>query len=368
MSNEITFADADESTVKEAVISAYEEIAGRTLADGDPIRLFLLSIANMLVLQRNLINFTGRMNLLAYAEGEYLDHLGELLDVIRLPSAAAETTLTFTLSTDSEGAVIPAGTRVTTSDERAYFATTESLSIPAGTVTGTAPAVCTESGTAGNGIAIGSLVKLVDPLPYVDAVKNITVTAGGSDEESDESYRERIREAPETFSDAGSYGAYAFFAKSANADIVDISITSPSPGEVKIVPLMTGGEIPEQEVLDDILEVCSAEKVRPLTDHVSAEAPEKVEYKVEVSYYINTDDRPQATAIQKAVTEAVETYKAWQSAKLGRDLDPSKLYELMVSAGAKKVTVTLPVLTTLSGTQVASATATTITYKGAQDE
>ena len=368
MSNEITFADADESTVKNAVISEYEEIAGRILASGDPIRLFLLSIANMLILQRNLINFTGRMNLLAYAKGDYLDHLGALLDVTRLPSAAAETTLTFTLSTDSEGVVIPAGTRVTTNDERAYFATTEAVSIPAGTTAGAAPVVCTESGTIGNGIAIGSLVKLVDPLPYVDAVKNTTVTAGGSDAEGDESYRERIREAPETFSDAGSYGAYAFFAKTANADISDISITSPSPGEVKIVPLMTGGEIPEQEVLDDILEVCSAEKVRPLTDHVTAEAPTKVEYQIEASYYINTDDKPQATAIQKAVSAAVESYKTWQCAKLGRDLDPSKLYELMVTAGAKKVTVALPALTALSGTEVASATGTTITYKGAQDE
>lgn len=364
----ISFADADEETVKEEVISRYETIAGRTLADGDPIRLFLLSIAELLILQRNLIDYTGKMNLLAYAKGNFLDHLGAFLDVERIAATKAETTLSFTLSTAENGAIIPEGTRVTTADERAYFATGEALSIPAGSLTGEVAAVCTVEGTTGNGIVIASLNKLVDPLPYVAAVKNTTVTAGGSEEEDDESFRDRIHEAPETFSDAGSYGAYAFFAKSANAGIADISITSPSPGEVKIVPLMEGGELPEEEVLNDILEVCSAEKVRPLTDHVTAEAPTKVEYQVEASYCINTDDKPQAASIQKAVTAAVETYKTWQSAKLGRDLDPSKLCELMVAAGAKKVTVTSPTLTTLSGEEVAACTATTITYKGAEDE
>ena len=66
--------------------------------------------------------------------------------------------------------------------------------------------------------------------------------------------------------------------------------------------------------------------------------------------------------------EAVEAYKTWQSAKLGRDLDPSKLYELMVKAGARKVTVTKPALTKLTGTQVAAAGEAKITYKGAEDE
>lgn len=365
---DISFAETDAEIVKKEIIARYETIAGRTLADGDPVRLFLLSIAELLILQRNLIDYTGKMNLLAYSKGDYLDHLGALLDVERIPAKRAETTLTFVLSTAETGAIIPEGTRVTTQDERAYFATAEALSIPAGQLNAQVAAICTEPGDAGNHLAIGSLTKLVDPLPYVDSVKNATVTAGGADKESDESYRERIHEATESFSDAGSYGAYAFFAKSANPDIADVFITSPSPGEVKIVPLMTGGEIPEEEVLKDVLEACNAEKVRPLTDHVTAEAPTKVDYEIEASYFINADDRSQAAAIQKAVGEAVEAYKTWQSAKLGRDLDPSKLYELMVKAGARKVTVTKPALTKLTGTQVAATGEAKITYKGAEDE
>ncbi len=366
---DITFADADEESVKTAVIESYEAIAGRKLADGDPIRLFLLSIANLLIVQRNLIDFTGKMNLLAYASGNYLDHLGALLDVARIEPEAAETTVKFTISMERDGAtVIPAGTRITDAEEKAYFAVDSDTEIPAGSREGTVHATCITPGEGGNGFAIGTLNKLVDPLPYVDSVSNTTVSAGGNDEESDESYRERIHEAPESFSNAGSIGAYAYFAKSANADIIDVSITSPTPGEVLIVPLMEGGNAPEQEVLDDVLKACNEQKVRPLTDKVTTKAPTTVGYNIEATYYLDTDDRARATAIQDEVDKAVQEYVLWQKSRLGRDLDPSKLYELMVGAGAKKVSVTSPVLTTLQRTEIAKEETVNVVYKGVEDE
>jgi phage-related baseplate assembly protein len=366
--NKITFADSDEATVKNAVISEYEKVAGRTLADGDPIRLFLLSIANMLILQRNLIDFTGKMNLLAYSEGDYLDHLGHLLDVTRIPAAAAETTLSFTLSTDTEGAVIPKGTRVTTTDEKAYFATTEALSIPAGTLSSTVSATCTEAGTNGNSLSVNTLIKLVDPLPYVASVSNTTVTAGGADIEDDESYRERIHEAPESFSNAGSYGAYEFWAKTASADIEDVFVTSPTPGEVNIYPLLIGGVIPEQEVLDNVYTVCNADKIRPLTDKVTVLAPGTSTYDIDVSYKIAKDDSANASNIQTAVNAAVSEFVLWQKSKLGRDLDPSKLVNLMVAAGAKKVVATSPSITVIDNASIAQAGTISVKFQGVDDE
>lgn len=363
--NPISFAEKDAETVKTEIIKKYEEASGRTLAQGDPIRLFLLTIADVIIHQRELINFTGKMNLLAYAEGDYLDHLGALLDVGRIQSQPASVTLKFTLSTTENGAmVIPKDTRVTGGNEKIYFAVDEDTTIPSGEKEGTVKATCTENGTKGNGFAVGTLKKLVDPLPFVSEVSNTTVSAGGGDTEADDSYRERIHEAPESFSDAGSLGAYEFFAKSANADIIDMNVSSPAAGEVQIVPLLSGGEIPEQEVLDDVLEVCNAEKVRPLTDKVTAKAPTTVSYDINASYYINTDDKSQSTSIQNAVTKAVSEYVLWQKSRLGRDIDPSKLYEMMVQAGAKKVTVTSPVIKTLQQTELAVAGKVTVNFLG----
>lgn len=365
---DISFAETDAEIVKKEIIARYETIAGRTLADGDPVRLFLLSIAELLILQRNLIDYTGKMNLLAYSKGDFLDHLGALLDVERIPAKRAETTLTFVLSTAETGAIIPEGTRVTTQDERAYFATAEALSIPAGQLTAQVAAICTEPGDAGNHLAIGSLTKLVDPLPYVDSVKNATVTAGGADKESDESYRERIHEAPESFSDAGSYGAYAFFAKSANPDIADVFITSPSPGKVKIVPLMTGGEIPEEEVLKDVLEACNDKTVRPLTDQVSVQAPTVKNYDIQITYYIGADSESFSATIQQAVTEAVNQYVEWQKEKLGRDINPSQLMKNIIEAGAKRAEITEPVFTKVENTEVAVADQISVDMGGIESE
>lgn len=59
--------------------------------------------------------------------------------------------------------------------------------------------------------------------------------------------------------------------------ITDVSVTSPEPGKVQIVTLLDGGEIPGNEILDAVLEVCNDRTVRPLTDQVSAFAPTKAE-------------------------------------------------------------------------------------------
>lgn len=366
---DISFADCDAETVKKELIDQYEAITGRTLATGDPVRLFLLAIANMLILQRNLIDYTGKMNLLAYAKGEYLDHLGALLDVERIAAKPAEVTLSFTASTTEMGAIlIPKGTRVTTQDEKAYFSLEESLVIPEGKTEGTGAATCTEVGTIGNDIPIGAINKLVDPLPYISAVANTTVSAGGGDTEPDDSYRERIHEAPESFSDAGSYGAYVYWAKTANADISDVYVTSPSAGEVKIVPLLSGGTIPEQEILDAVLSVCSAEKVRPLTDHVTVAAPTSVKYNITASYSIANGAKAHAVEIQNAVKQAVNDYILWQREKLGRDIDPSKLYALMVSAGAVKVKVPSPVLTNIDPDKIAVVGTVSVAFEGVDSE
>ena len=53
---------------------------------------------------------------------------------------------------------------------------------------------------------------------------NITLISDGADEEEAESLRERIRQAPEKFSNAGSYGAYRYHTLSAHQSIIDVAI------------------------------------------------------------------------------------------------------------------------------------------------
>ena len=222
--NDVVFADKAADEIESEIITTYENLAERTLARGDPIRLFLESIVLIIVQQRSLIDYAAKQNLLAYANGDFLNHIGALLGVTRLEASSALTTLKFTLSAvQSTVVTIPAGIRATP-DGNVLFAIIDDAEIPAGENTVTVTAECTNAGAQGNGYIAGQIKKLVDPFPYEMSVENITTSYGGSDVENDENFRERIQIAPESFSVAGSAGAYKYFARTAHQDIIDVGL------------------------------------------------------------------------------------------------------------------------------------------------
>lgn len=364
---EIVFVDADASKVESYILSEYENITGRSLAKGDPVRLFLLTNAAVIVLLLNKINETGKQNLLRYANGNNLDHLGALVGVERIPATAAVTTMQVTLSAEmGNSTVIPAGTRFTAGDN-VFFALDAPMIIKAGQTSGTGSATCLDVGPKGNGYIAGQLKTLVDPVPYVASVANITTSEGGADVQDDESYREDIHGAPERFSTAGPDGAYVYHAKRASAKIADVTVWSPSAGTVEVRPLLTGGELPGEELLNQVKATLDDKRVRPLTDKVTVLAPEKVNYTIDVSYYIDRDNETQASAIQIAVNNAVTDYVQWQKSKLGRDVNPSELIARIMTAGAERVAVAAPAYAKLTQTQVAICTDTKVTLGGIED-
>lgn len=369
---DILFAVKDAAEVEREIVRAYEQASGRSLAPGDPVRLFLLTIASVIVQQRALIDFTGKQNLLAYSSGGYLDHLGALLGVYRLPATAARTTLRFTLSAPQPGAtIIPLGTRATPGGGDVYFSTTAPVSIAPGETVAEAEASCLTAGAAGNGYLPGQISKIVDPLPWVRMVENITTSAGGADTESDDSLRERIQIAPEKFSVAGPVGAYEYWAKTAHQGIIDVAVVGPphtDPGDVEIIPLMTGGEIPTSEVIDLVYSVCNAEDVRPLTDNLTVAPPEPVEYALSIRYWVLRRNATRALAIQDAVQRAAEGWILWQRSKVGRDIVPSELVRRVQSAGAKRVEVISPEYADLSYKNLAVCSSVEIIFGGLEDE
>ena len=365
----VQFVDYDAAKVESAIIGDYETIAQRTLAPGDPVRLFLESLAYEISLLRYQIDWSAKQNLLAYASGEYLDALGALVGVERLGASAAQTTLEFTLSGALDfSVIIPAGTQATP-DNSIYFATDYAIIIVAGLTSGQVTATCQTVGTAGNGFVAGQIDNLVDPIAYVESATNITVSLGGTETELDDRLRGRVQAAAETFAVAGPELAYVERAKAARSDIIDVSAYSPSPGQVYVHPLMEGGELPDQDALDDVTAELTDKKRRPLTDNVTVSAPAAVSYDLELTYYIETGSAALAASIQEAVTEAVGKYKDWQSDAIGRDIDPGYLIALVRSvAGLKRVAVTSPAeAVTLDRDEVAQLDSESIVYGGLEE-
>ena len=83
------------NTGKSTLINA---LVGSKIAKGDPISDFLDYIAYINSMIYSKINYTGKMNLLRFATGEYVDALGELIGEVRSPAKKALTTIKYKFS------------------------------------------------------------------------------------------------------------------------------------------------------------------------------------------------------------------------------------------------------------------------------
>lgn len=365
----IAFVETDTDKLVNTLIQSYETFTGRTLYPADPARLFILWLANIIVQERVNIDFSAKQNLPRYAEGEYLDSLAELFkDAYRLEPEKARTTLRFTLSIPLEVAtIIPAGTR-TTVDGEIVFATLSALTIPAGEASGEVAAECLTAGEIGNGFVPGQITQLIDIFPYFGSVENLSESDGGADEESDAAFYQRMRESVETFSTAGPLGAYAYYAKTASALIVDVKATSPTPGAVDVRVLLQGGALPGEEILKEVSDILTADTVRPLTDHVTVAAPETVPYDIDFTYYTQEGAALSDEAVAANVTAAVAQFKKWQAAKMGRDVNPSYLVSLLMQAGVKRVEIRSPAFAAVAENKVAKIGETSAVNGGVESE
>ena len=361
---DVTFTEKSPEKIEAAILNRYKEITGQNLGAADPRRKFIQSIVPIIAQQRANIDFSAKQNLLAYSIGEYLDHLGRLLDTDRLQAKPALTTFKVALySPQPQAITVPVGTRVTPG-ESLFFATTETLTIAAGDTEADVSGQCMVDGVIGNGFLPGQISKMVDPVGWMKSIVNITESTGGVDVEADDAYAERIRITPETFSTAGPGGAYEYWAKTANQLIVDVEAYSPAPGEVNVVVLLKDGELPSQEILNQVAATCNNRKRRPLTDLVQVLAPNQVKYDIDAEYWIDAGDATIAANIQDKVSQAVQDYITWQRSKLGRDINPSELIYRIKAAGAKGVKVTAPVYAALERYEVGVADNVTVTYGG----
>ncbi|MEG0258906.1 MAG: baseplate J/gp47 family protein [Lysinibacillus sp.] len=366
---EIDFLEKAPELIESEMLLHVTEKTGLTLMRADPRRKFLQSLAAFVSVERNRMEHALRQNRLAYAEDNSLEHMGLEMSTERIEANAATTVMAFVLEDDrpDEAFTIDAGELVSVGD--VHFATDEVLIIPSGQSIGAVAATCTEIGQIGNDYLVGEISSLVRPTAYVKSVQNTTVSSGGADQESDDAYAERIRLAPESFSTAGPELAYVYWAKSASADIVDVHAHSPIEGRVAVYLLMKNGRLPSHVELDEVAEIINDKKIRPLTDHVSIHAPERVEYDAIATYWIAQENATVASIIQKQVEEEYQNYLVWQRSKIGRDIDLSELIARLKNKGASRVAVNTAMFEELQAHQVAhESIASELTFEGLANE
>ena len=349
----------------------YTEETGRKikLRPGDKEHIHLRVLAGQYYQMYQQLDYAAKMNLLKYSKGDFLKHLGAFKKTFIQDPRAAAVKVRFTLSEVRKDVIyIPEGTRVTAGDG-VYFATDDYAEVAAGESYADVTCTCETAGDIGNNYQPGTIEIIVDPVPYVKSVVNVTKSDGGSGEESEESFRERIFLAPSSYSVAGPADAYEYWVKQYNnAAIEDVKIYEPVEAVVDIRILLQGGALPSETFCSGCLQYLKDNPIIPLTDNNYVLPPDVVGYDLKATYYISRSDINNVKSIQDSIEAAKDTYLNWQRTKIGRDLNPDALIEFVRAAGGKRCVIESPVFTVIPETSVAQEKTVEFVYGGIEDD
>ncbi|MEJ2003357.1 MAG: baseplate J/gp47 family protein [Maritimibacter sp.] len=162
--------------------------------------------------------------------------------------------------------------------------------------------------------------------------------------ESDADFRRRMVLAPEGYSVAGPEGAY-------------------SAGEVLVSVLSrTGSGAASAELLAAVAAYVSDETRRPLTDFVTVQSVQIVEYAI--AAVLTTFSGPDGGVVLAAAQARLDAYIA-ESRRIGRDITRSALFAALHVEGVQNVELIAPAADiVISRTQAPHCTGISVTYAG----
>jgi phage-related baseplate assembly protein len=373
------------------------------LVESDPAYKILEVAAFRELLMRQRVNDAGRSVMLAYATGSDLDHLGALMGVARLAGDDGSRPAEAVIETDGylPGSLIPSGyirrrengvlpplevkfvpVAFLTPPPYPMFNITVDVSGSTIILTGSPSQVgdFTPSGIS-DAIALhpgaNALVEVIvngfggANIQYSHLENHTLLLMGGRDatdpyQESDSDFRRRIQLAPEAFSVAGPQGAYVFHALSAGPEVLDAYASSPEPGEV-LVTIMSRFDSGEASsgLCNAVAQHLASDDIRPLTDHVTVQSVEVVDYEIVASIftYPGPDPAPIIQAAQNALAAYISNIR-----KIGRDISRSGIFAALHQPGVQRVALTEPSDDVpISNLEVGNCTSITITLAGVDE-
>jgi phage-related baseplate assembly protein len=184
--------------------------------------------------------------------------------------------------------------------------------------------------------------------------------------ESDADFRRRIQLAPEGFSVAGPEGAYIYHALSADPAVLDASATSPAPGQVVVTVLSREGNgTAAASLLTAVTAVLKDDDVRPLTDAVTVQSAQVVQFAIDADIY--TYAGPDSAVVMAEARRRLDAYLA-ESHRLGRDVPESAIKAMLFADGVQRVVLRSPAAdVVVSRTQAPWCTGITLNHAGVDE-
>jgi len=212
----------------------------------------------------------------------------------------------------------------------------------------------------------------LDNLGALFGVKRLTLTPADpvlqipAVMETDDAYRYRITLSPSGYSVAGPEDAYVFHALSADPAVLDASATSPTPGSVVVTVLSTAGNgTASADLLATVNAAVSADTTRPLTDNVTVQSAQIVNYQIAGTRY--TFAGPDSDVVLAASDASLQAYIT-ACHKLGLDVTFSGLCGAIMVQGMQRVDLTTPSANiVINRTQASFCTGINLAYGGVDE-
>lgn len=228
------------------------------------------------------------------AEGEYLDLKAKDYGLKRKQATQARGEVVIT---GSDGIIIPVKT-VFLSDTLGFVSQTEGVIADGQTMVSVA---AQEAGAAGN-LPVGSIKKLETDILGVQGVKNVAAFVGGTDEESDKQFRDRLLFKIQNPATSGNVYHYKIWASEVDG-----------VGKVRVFPLHNGPGTVKVSILDNNSDTASEELMQKVRDHIdpltatgAGKAPIGVQLTVSTATQKEISLSVQLTLVHEELSEQTE--------------------------------------------------------------
>jgi len=290
-------------------------------SESDNVMLVLRAFSYRELYLRAKFNEMTRAFFLSTAKNNDLDNLAETLyGLKRLPGAKPYTDMEFSLTAVLPyDMLIPAGFELVDETSIHFAKLLDDVVIKAGEKKAIGKIELQEY------IASSSIKTQiqVSPLPYLQ-VKQLNDFISGSNPESDEDFKKRIKISLADKSTAGSTMTYKSFTFKADERVEDVKVSSPSAGVVDVVYYSSEADELMQKRIENTL---NADEIRPLTDLVQVKKAKEIIFDVEAEIIIKNGVDSSAV-YSNAILNLKSTFS---NMKIGKNISLAKIiHSLMV--------------------------------------
>lgn len=336
-----------------ADMSAAVQVVGSQLVDvsvGSVLRAVIEANASLALWMQWLIMLVLSLTRASTSNGADLDTWMADFGLARLPGVAATGTVTFARITSGMQAVVPVGATVRSADGTVVAAVVQDTTradwsagaagyiLAASAASADYPVAATIPGVAGNVLA-GSLTQLSTAIPGIDNVSNAHALQGGTDAESDFSFRNRFQMYINSRSRA-TLAAVAFAVMSVRPGLKFVVVENQDAGGEAhvghfVVTVDDGSGTPPGSLLAAVYSAVDA--VRPVGTTFAVLPPQVVPAAVVLTLQIQPGGN--AAAVSAAVGSQIT---AWvQALDIGASLPVSRVAGLAYATDPAVANVTL---------------------------